>query len=104
MFNFFKSMLSDVDNQGSSKRFAMLYTLCVIWTFINVIVFLVTKETEIEKNLIFYNFILIASFGGLILLEKVIGRPSIGQAPVPDSQPATEATDKPREDKAEAVK
>jgi hypothetical protein len=64
---------------------------------------MILKAMDLGKNLIFYDFILIASFGGLVLMEKIYGRPSIGQAPVPDAPPQTDVTAKPRDDKSEAV-
>jgi len=99
-------MLSDVDNQGSSKRVLMMWIGIVVWSFVHVMVFLSIKPFPIDtaNTLILYDVVLIGSLAGLALSEKVWGRASIGQAPVPDAPPKTEATDKPREDKAEAVK
>ena len=106
MFQFVKSMLSDVDNQGSSKRVLMLWIGVVVWSFVNVMVFLGIKPfpADTANTLILYDVVLIGSLAGLALSEKIWGRASVGQTAVPDAPPKTEASDKPREDKTEAVK
>lgn len=106
MFQFIKSMLSDVDNQASSKRASMLYLVFVIWTFVHVMVFKFIKPFPVDtaNTLILYDVVLITTFGGYAIAEKIWGRPSIGQAPVPDSPPSTTPTGEPRPDKDEAVK
>lgn len=106
MMQFIKSMLSDVDNQGSSKRFSMMWLVLIIWSFVHVMVFLKIKPFPVDtaNTLILYDVVLIFGFGGMTLSEKIWGRPAVGQVPVPDSPPGTDPTDKPRDDKGEAVK
>ena len=106
MMNFLKSMLSDVDNQGSSKRVLMIWIGIVIWTFVHVMIFLNIKPFPVDtaNTIILYDVVLISSLAGLALSEKIWGRASVGQTPVPDAPPKTESTNAPREDKMEAIK
>ncbi len=106
MLNFLKSMLSDVDNQGSSKRVSMIWMVFVVWSFVHLMVFIFIKPFPVDtaNTIILYDVVLICTFGGFAIAEKIWGRATIGQAPVPDSPPSTEATNKPRTDKDEAVK
>jgi len=103
---FIKSMLSDVDNQGSSKRVLMLWVGIPVWSFVHAMVFFGIKPfpTDTANTLIMYDVVLIATFGGFAVSEKIWGRASVGQTAVPDSPPKTEASDKPRDDKSEAIK
>lgn len=76
MFKFIKSILSDVDNQGSSKRVAMLWLCLPVWSFIGVALFFLVKPFNevLTGDYLMYTCGLIASFGGLAYAEKVWGR------------------------------
>jgi hypothetical protein len=79
MFNIIKSMLTDVDQQASSKRFAFLWLVIIIWSFAHIMLFIVIKPImrDLVMNIITYDLGLIAALGGLVLAEKVWGRPTI---------------------------
>lgn len=79
MFQFFKSIISDVDNQGSSKRVAMLWLAIPIWSFIGVALFKMKIFNQgLVSDYIMYTSALIMAFGGMALSEKVWGRPTAG--------------------------
>lgn len=80
MFQFIKSILSDVDNQGSSKRVAMLWLSIPIWSFIGFALFYKIKpfNEALIGDYIMYTTVLISAFGGMALSEKVWGRPKVG--------------------------
>jgi hypothetical protein len=71
--NFIKAGLSD-NGSISSKRGVLWYTAIVIWTFINVSVFLSPTMDKERDSLIFYNFWIIVSGTGMVLGEKFINR------------------------------
>jgi hypothetical protein len=70
-------LLSDVDQQGSSKRLLLLWVGGALWTFIHVMVFAVIKpfNENMAGTLILNDVVIIGSLAGLNIVEKIWGRP-----------------------------
>lgn len=75
-FDLLKTIIADVDNQGSSKRVLLLWIGVVIWGFVHWMLFLHIKpfNTELAGTLLLYDVMLITGFGGLAIVEKIWGR------------------------------
>lgn len=82
-----KSILTDVGDKASSKRFGMLWLLIVMWTFIHVMIFLVQADKDMMKTLIEDDLILILSFGGFVVGERMIGNKKNGNDTNDDTKP-----------------
>lgn len=78
MKSLLEKIFCDVDGMPSSKRVVMLWIAIILWSFVHVMVFLLLKPfpAETAGNVIMYDVILILTFGGFAVSEKIWGRSS----------------------------
>jgi len=75
MRNLLNSIIKGVDGEASTKRTLLLWIGGVIWTFVNVIVFLFYKKFTLPDTLpgtiAAYDFALICGLAGLTVFERI---------------------------------
>jgi len=86
---FLKSILSEADGTGSTKRTAVMWTAIVLWTYIHYNVFGTQMMKDLRAQLMWYDFFFMLGGLGIISAEKILNKNTI---PVKEDKPDTEVT------------
>lgn len=74
MKEFIKSIFSDIDNMGSSKRITALWVVVVLLTFVHIICFVTESFKDERTSLINGDYWLAGGVLGLCFFEKLTNR------------------------------